>query len=326
MIQIRQLILVFATLIFIISCSNSKTDSKSMDSEIAIEQKNDSVNNNISHKTKQLKTEDRYPKVLTYNEITEKNQELLKDFEESKRYRSDTIAVKNRMNKSFYSYLTTQLKYMLSSELRLLRNEFFARKGYKFKSNELNDYFRDYYWYNPTTEDVNNIVLSPLEKAIIDTITVYEKKNEDLNTKSLKKSFRDYCKNNLRKEYDRNIIEIPSILFRRNLGYQVKGLFDNNKAWFNGEFLRIQVIDTLRNDNLLFGLFGQIMCPDQFCLYGGELITCDSSLDYIDSKPIEFETIKHITNGQGDLYRFDAPNSSSSTLVQIDEDGKINFE
>lgn len=328
MMQIGYNILVFATLGLMISCVNNKNDSKSINSEYAEKQSVDSVNKTTRPETKKKKTEDRHPKVLTYTEIVEKNEELLKYYEESKQYSSDTIVKRNRMNNSFYSYLTTQLRYMLSSELRLLRNEFFARKGYKFKSDDLNEYFSEYYWYNGEIDDAKKIVLTPLEKEIIDTIKVYEKKNGTLNSRMLKERLADYCKENVKNEYGYIIIEIPTILFRRNIGYLVEGMPMHNKYWFNGENIRIQVIDTLENNSLLLGLFGQVMCPDQFCLYGGELITCDSNLCYLDSESIEYETIESTEDDKGKLYRFEAPNSTSSTLtlVRINNDGQIEIE
>ena len=217
---------------------------------------------------------------------------------------------------------------MLSSELRLLRNEFFARKGYKFKSDDLNEYFSEYYWYNGEIDDAKKIVLTPLEKEIIDTIKVYEKKNGTLNSRMLKERLADYCKENVKNEYGYIIIEIPTILFRRNIGYLVEGMPMHNKYWFNGENIRIQVIDTLENNSLLLRFIWSSYVPDQFCLYGGELITCDSNLCYLDSESIEYETIESTEDDKGKLYRFEAPNSTSSTLtlVRINNDGQIEIE
>ncbi len=71
------------------------------------------------------------------------------------------------------------------------------------------------------------------------------------------------------------------------------------------------------------GLFGQIMCPAEYCLWGGELITCDSTLNYLDSESIEFETIEQVKNKKGVTYKFEAPGSDSYTLIKIDNNGKI---
>lgn len=321
MIKIRLAISFYTLLTFLISCTSSQNDSKKSDLETTVQQKTDTII--VNPGVKKNKDDDKYPKVLTYTEIIVKNEELLKDYEDSKKYSKDTLASKIRMNQIFYNYLTTQLKYMQSNELRLLRNEFFARKGYKFKSDDLNDYFNEYYWYIAKNDDIDNIELSSFEKNIIDTIKVYEQANTELDEKSLKKAFVDYCKINLKKEYDGNYIDIPSILFRRNLGHKIENFSDHNQNLFNGEFLRIQIIDTLKNDNLLMGLFEQIMCPAEFCLWGGELITCDSSLNYLDSESIVFETIEQVVNGNEVTYRFGSPSSESFTLIKIDNDGKI---
>ena len=52
---------------------------------------------------------------------------------------------------------STEISEMTSANLRLLRNEIFARHGYVFKSQELNDYFVKFDWYQPslTSEQVD---------------------------------------------------------------------------------------------------------------------------------------------------------------------------
>ena len=59
------------------------------------------------------------------------------------------------------------------SELKLLRNEFFARKGYKFKSKELNNYFNKFDWYEGT-KSIDEIELSTVNKAKVDFIKKVE--------------------------------------------------------------------------------------------------------------------------------------------------------
>ena len=48
------------------------------------------------------------------------------------------------------------LKTKSKEELRFIRNEVFARKGYVFKSQNLNNYFKGRLWYKPNP----NIALS----------------------------------------------------------------------------------------------------------------------------------------------------------------------
>jgi hypothetical protein len=60
-------------------------------------------------------------------------------------------------------------------ELRLMRNEVFARYGYKFKSKDLYDHFYYNGWYEPKRENVDQF-LSNLEKENIKLIEGLEKR------------------------------------------------------------------------------------------------------------------------------------------------------
>ena len=63
------------------------------------------------------------------------------------------------------SYLETKDAW----ELRIMRNEIYARHGYIFKLPELNEYFMKQSWYKPVSEDVTNS-LTPIEKENIELI------------------------------------------------------------------------------------------------------------------------------------------------------------
>ncbi|HMS33984.1 MAG TPA: YARHG domain-containing protein [Ignavibacteria bacterium] len=58
-------------------------------------------------------------------------------------------------------------------ELRIMRNEIYARHGYIFKLPELREYFMKQSWYEPVNEDVTNS-LSLIEKENIELIKRYE--------------------------------------------------------------------------------------------------------------------------------------------------------
>ena len=58
-------------------------------------------------------------------------------------------------------------------ELRIMRNEIYARHGYIFKLPELREYFMKQSWYVPVSEDVTNSLTS-LEKENIELIKRYE--------------------------------------------------------------------------------------------------------------------------------------------------------
>jgi hypothetical protein len=61
-------------------------------------------------------------------------------------------------------------------ELKLARNEVFARRGYAFKNYELNAYFTRQSWYRPFIADVSTIILSPMEDRQVDIIKTAEAK------------------------------------------------------------------------------------------------------------------------------------------------------
>ncbi|MEL7003231.1 MAG: YARHG domain-containing protein [Bacteroidota bacterium] len=69
-----------------------------------------------------------------------------------------------------------QIQTLDSSQLRLLRNEIFARKGYRFESPEMSGYFSGFDWYNPTFDQVEiSNHLTPIDNHNIELIRVLEK-------------------------------------------------------------------------------------------------------------------------------------------------------
>lgn len=63
-----------------------------------------------------------------------------------------------------------------NDELCLARNEIYARKGRKFKDDDIRQYFESKDWYNPTIEadDFTNDMLSDIEKKNVEFIKSYE--------------------------------------------------------------------------------------------------------------------------------------------------------
>lgn len=66
-----------------------------------------------------------------------------------------------------------ELSGMTKAELRIARNEIYARYGWRFESEELADYFKEKAWYVPG-ENVDDTVLSDVERANIELITEME--------------------------------------------------------------------------------------------------------------------------------------------------------
>lgn len=65
------------------------------------------------------------------------------------------------------------LRLLDKAELKIMRNEIFARYGYKFKTKDMQEYFARQSWYRPAYADVTSM-LSDVEKKNVDIIKRYE--------------------------------------------------------------------------------------------------------------------------------------------------------
>ncbi len=68
-----------------------------------------------------------------------------------------------------------ELKNASKGQLKIMRNEIFARHGFTFKTDKMKKYFEDCEWFKATKNDVNS-ELSDIENANIKLISSYEKK------------------------------------------------------------------------------------------------------------------------------------------------------
>ena len=81
------------------------------------------------------------------------------------------------------------LRDLSLNELRLLRNEVYARHGRTFGPEWLQQYFDFQPWYRAHEEGQQPTELSAVEKQNVDTIVAYEKKlHDELNTKPVSRS------------------------------------------------------------------------------------------------------------------------------------------
>ena len=64
-----------------------------------------------------------------------------------------------------------KLGTLSKTELKLLRNLFYAKKGYIFNDDDLTKFFSQFDWYKPKTKEVT---FSDLEKAAINRIKIFE--------------------------------------------------------------------------------------------------------------------------------------------------------
>ncbi|MEK1829325.1 YARHG domain-containing protein [Priestia megaterium] len=72
-----------------------------------------------------------------------------------------------------YKLSYSDISSLSSSELRLARNEIYARHGYVFKSKDLQAYFYEKSWYTPDSS-FRDSYLSSVEKYNVDFIKSYE--------------------------------------------------------------------------------------------------------------------------------------------------------
>lgn len=72
-----------------------------------------------------------------------------------------------------------ELVNMSQEDLRIMRNEIYARHGYIFQKEDMKQYFNAKTWYKPLTNNVNNL-LTEIEKQNITLIRRYESFQEDL--------------------------------------------------------------------------------------------------------------------------------------------------
>jgi hypothetical protein len=85
-------------------------------------------------------------------------------------YFDEVITTTTRSEKTlFLSRLFSGLFTWNRNELRIVRNAFYARHGYRFNSPDLQNYFNQFAWYNGTEENVDHL-LSDSEKNFISLI------------------------------------------------------------------------------------------------------------------------------------------------------------
>lgn len=67
----------------------------------------------------------------------------------------------------------SDIQGLTSWDLKIMRNEIFARKGYIFKTEDMTTYFSSQSWYDPKYSKVDKL-LSSIEKRNIEYIKKYE--------------------------------------------------------------------------------------------------------------------------------------------------------
>lgn len=90
-----------------------------------------------------------------------------------------------------------QIKNSSIDDIQFLTNDLYARKGFKFKNEDIDNYYSDKVWYKPVTDN-NKIVYNAIEKQNIKLFQdkTLEIKNERKNLITELKSFKASLLNN----------------------------------------------------------------------------------------------------------------------------------
>ncbi|MCL2097759.1 MAG: YARHG domain-containing protein [Bacteroidales bacterium] len=298
---------VIVSCVFLYNCENTgkqKVKEKSDEKEC--------TSNTCKQEDTQKKIDLIYPsRVITYREIEQ--------------YLSDD-------SPELVVLLSEYFQNMLSPELRLLRNEFFARKGYIFEDQSLNNYFSQKSWYNPFHTAVDSIVFSNEEQQILDSLLFYERKNMALTNEMLKNKMVQLLREGKRddsyqaKGYSQ--IYPSTALFRRNIGYL---LVDRNNIenaeedmYWLGYAQSLLLIDTVgvNKDILLMDYICSGSCDAEDCFWNGILFTVDLNFEkVIDFLPISFEDLVKTRQKNSLICTFKESNRIKT--ISIDPVGKI---
>jgi hypothetical protein len=265
-------------------------------------------------------------KVITYREIMDRRRYI----EATTNTDYTLYYTKQDAINNMFSDLSDYFQYMLSAELRLLRNEFFAHKGYILKSEDFNEYFLKKEWYNPTYTSMDSIVLDKMEQQMIDSILLYERTNIKLTESILKGKMTQLLQTGEWESSSYGYLRIfpPIALFRRNIGYLIADKtnieeFEIDMYRGNQELILIDTIGKKRNI-LVMGFIRQLTCPAEYCLYGGILFTCDINFNHvIDSKPFQFNDLYREQKNDSVLYLMKMPFDNEKIPFLVTPSGKI---
>lgn len=187
-------------------------------------------------------------------------------------------------------YLTdSELKYLSLQELNYAKNEIFARKGRKFQSKELQDYFNSKAWYRGTIEP---------EAFQVESLSACEKANAELLS---------------RLEFDRDSkgYQLDSGTTAAAAGSQRRQAMDYVGRWVEAGRVRCGIdIEPASQGNYLIKIHGSESLSEgtdwsfvgTFDSETGAMLYSGSRVDYIHNiDEVRQETVVY-TEGQGELY------------------------
>jgi len=136
-------------------------------------------------------------------------------------------------------FTKSELKSKSLEELRLIRNEIYARKGYIFKSEDLQNHFENKEWYVPKENE--KITLSENEKNNVDLIKqieVEKKKELSINGPSDEDSSKYSDTITVNYKENKKILDILTLFPETNMG-----------SWDWSQKERIDLINEIKQNN-----------------------------------------------------------------------------
>lgn len=162
-------------------------------------------------------------------------------------------------SRKFYNY---ELKELTLDELGYLRNEFYARKGFQFKTAKMKDYFSKKEWFKPYTRDVK---LTEIELENVYLIRGMEQEvNLGRNSKDVDEINKLYEIAQLRllTKEDLNKLNKHQLPYLRNTFFAKKGLVFNvlrykdyfeKQNWYVGQHSNVDgMLTDLDKKNIIF--------------------------------------------------------------------------
>lgn len=112
---------------------------------------------------------------VTLSSIEQQNVAIIKAYE--LRLQNPTTNPTTAIGAGLFPYTSTRkltysdIAHLSDYELKIMRNEIYARHGYIFQSKDMKQYFSKQSWYRPTT---SNVKLSSIEQYNVNFIKSYE--------------------------------------------------------------------------------------------------------------------------------------------------------
>ncbi len=198
------------------------------------------------------------------------------------------LKVEGKYPETATTYLTESDIAMFSKEeLRIMRNEIFARKGFIFEKEDMKQYFNNQSWYKPIYRDYHEVaaLLSEIEKANVALINKVEQNNiENLSHESMIKEIKMRYNSIINANY-------PVTTFKTNcengdVQYQLEGTEIKRIVVQKGKFFFYFTDEYYFWDNQLFFVLTQIHSEGngrmatgsdeemRFYIYNGQGIEC----------------------------------------------------